>query len=68
MITAQEAARSDERRVFYGFTAENRHFIDCIKAGSPPSSSLADAALTMRLVNRIYASPIDGSEARWAGR
>src|SRR5262249_23764307 len=67
VITTQEAAGSTDSRVYYGFAAENRHFVDCIREGKPPSSSLADAALTMRLVNRIYASPIDGSGARWAG-
>lgn len=66
-LTTQEAAGSDLRHHYYGFAAENRHFIDCIRENRQPSSSLADAALTMRLVNRIYASPIDPSASRWMG-
>jgi predicted dehydrogenase len=68
VITTQEAAGSEERHHFYGFAAENRHFVDCVRSGREPSSSLRDAALTMRLVNRIYASPIDGCSGLWAGR
>jgi virulence factor len=68
VLTTQDAAGSAERHHFYGFAAEARHFIDCIREGREPSSSLADAAKTMRLVNQIYASPIDGASARWPGR
>ena len=67
ILTTQEAARSEARHHFYGFHAENRHFIDCIRDGRQPSSSLADAAKTLRLVNQIYASPIDPSAPRWPG-
>jgi predicted dehydrogenase len=67
VITTQEAAGSPEVRHYYGFAAENRHFVDCIRERRQPSSSLADAALTMRLVNRIYASPLDPAAPRWPG-
>lgn len=67
-LTAQEAAGSGDRHRYYGFYGENRHFVDCIKEGRQPSSSLRDAALTMRLVNQIYASSVDPAEPRWAGR
>jgi virulence factor len=67
VITTREAAGSDEFRHYYGFAAEARHFVDCIREGRAPASSLADAALTMRFVNQIYASPIDPSAPRWAG-
>jgi predicted dehydrogenase len=67
VITANEAAGSDVKYRSYGFYGENRHFVDCIQEGRAPSSSLADAALTMRLVNQIYASPLDPSTPRWAG-
>lgn len=56
VLTTQEAAGSAEFRHYYGFFAENRHFVDCIRTGMQPSSSLADAARTMRLVERIYRS------------
>ncbi len=68
VITTQEAAGSDERHNFYGFCAENRHFVDCVRSGSTPSSSLDDATRTMRLVNQIYATPVDGSREHWPGR
>ena len=41
-----------------GFYAENRHFINCIKANRQPCSSLADTVATMELVDRIYHSQI----------
>jgi len=37
-----------------GFFGENRHFIDCVKAGTQPSSRLEDTVKTMELVDRIY--------------
>lgn len=68
VLKSREIAGSDERHHFYGFLGEARHFIDCIQSGEQPSSSLADAALTMKLVNQIYANPIDGGSNRWIGR
>lgn len=68
VLTAQDAAGSTEFRHYYGFAAEARHFIESIREARPPSSSLEDAARTMRLVNQIYASPIDDSAGRWPGR
>jgi virulence factor len=53
-ITAQKAAGSDEFRVFYGFEAENRAFIDAIKTGQQPETCLCDAVKTMELVDSIY--------------
>ncbi len=53
-LSATEVAGSEENRVFYGFEAENRHFIDCVKSGQEPSSSMADAVKTMELIQLIY--------------
>ena len=39
-----------------GFFGENRHFIDCVKTGKTPCSSLEDTVATMELVDRIYDS------------
>ena len=55
VITTQDAAGSDEMRVFNGFAAENRHFIDCVKSGTQPNTRFADALRTMELVDMIYA-------------
>lgn len=54
----REVAGSDQLYVYYGFRAENRHFIDCVKAGAQPTSSFSDAVKTMELVDRIYHSQI----------
>ncbi len=67
-ITTQQAAGSEERHRYYGFYDENLEFVKCIQSGAVPSSSLEDAALTMRLVNEIYANPIDQDRRRWPGR
>ena len=53
-LTASEAAGSDEFRVFYGYFGENRHFIDCVKEGRRPLSSMEEVARTMDLVEAIY--------------
>ncbi len=42
----------------WGFFAESRHFIDCVKNGNTPASNLADTVKTMELVDRIYHSQI----------
>jgi len=56
--SAIEVANSDEFRFVGGYYHENRHFIDCVKAGRRPLTDFADAAKTMELVDRIYAAAI----------
>jgi len=58
VLSATEVAGSEENRVFYGFEAENRAFIDAVKSGVPPSSSMEDAVRTMELVEEIYATSL----------
>lgn len=54
-ITAVEAAGGREERYHsYGFFAENRHFIDCLKTKMQPNTCFADAVKTMELVDQIY--------------
>lgn len=55
-IDPEESAGSEEKHVTYGFFGENRHFIDCVKTGKTPCSSLEDTVATMELVDRIYDS------------
>ncbi len=57
-LSAREVAGSEENRVYYGFEGENRAFIDAIKSGTPPSSSMEDAVKTMELVEEIYATSL----------
>jgi virulence factor len=53
-VTAQKAAGSAENRVYYGFEAENRAFVDAVLSGQQPETCLSDAVRTMELVDRIY--------------
>lgn len=57
-ISSEEAAGSDERHKVYGFYGESRHFIDCIKSGTQPCSSFADAAKSMELADDILATSL----------
>lgn len=56
VLDAREVAESSESRVFNGYTAEDRHFIDCVREGSLPQTHLGDAVKTMELVDRIHHS------------
>jgi predicted dehydrogenase len=58
VLTTQQAAGSDESRVYLGFEAENRHFVDSIKTRREPLTCFADAVRTMELVERIYRAQI----------
>jgi predicted dehydrogenase len=57
-VTSQGIAESTDDYVYAGFKAENRHFIDCIRAKRQPSSHFADAVKTMELVDKIYHSSL----------
>jgi virulence factor len=61
-ITTQQAARSDELRIFGGFAAKNGEFIESLKTGVDVCSSpFRDAVKTMRVCETILA------QARQAG-
>jgi len=53
VITGEELAETSDPRVTYGFLAENRHFLESVQAGVQPQPSFADAALTMKLCERL---------------
>ena len=57
-ISAAEAAGSTEFAKFYGFYAENRYFIDCLKRGQQPETCFSDAAKTMALADAILCNRI----------
>jgi len=58
-ITAVEAAGGrTEFYHSYGFFAENRHFIDCLKNKTQPNPSFVDAVKSMALADRIYANTL----------
>lgn len=58
ILDAREIAGSSENYKYYGFCAESRHFIDCIKNDEMPETNFADAFKTMELVNYIYKNQI----------
>jgi predicted dehydrogenase len=54
----RQVAGSEELRVFAGFQAKNREYIDCLKAGRQPGSNFADAVKTMEVAERILAQAL----------
>lgn len=57
-IDTKEIAGSTANYKYYGFFAQSRHFIDCIKEGREPLTNFEDAAKTMELVDRLKAKTI----------
>lgn len=45
--------QSPDPRLSYGYKAESRHFIDCVRHGKQPLTSFDDAVRTMELVDLI---------------
>ena len=43
---------------FYGFYHEDRHFLDCIRRGTEPDTSIRDAVSSMHLTEMILANAI----------
>jgi predicted dehydrogenase len=52
---AKQIAGSDQVRVYGGFQAKNREFIDAVKTGTQPSSNFGDALKTMEIAEEILA-------------
>jgi predicted dehydrogenase len=52
-FTAKGLANSDVSQVYDGVLEMHRHFLECVRASRPATSSLQDAQETMRLVARI---------------
>jgi virulence factor len=55
---SREMAGGDELFQYGGFQAKNREFIDCLKAGTQPSSHFADALKTMEVAEVILAQAL----------
>ena len=51
--TAQELTGRTEPYINWGFAAECRYFVDCVRSGTLPNSHLGDAVKTMELAARI---------------
>jgi len=54
----REVAGSTENFVYGGFRAKNREFIDCVRAGTRPSSHFGDAVKTMAAAETILAQTL----------
>lgn len=57
-LDGMELAGSQEFYKYYGFYFEDRHFIDCIRAGVEPETSIQDAVKSMAMMERIAQSVI----------
>jgi predicted dehydrogenase len=51
-------AGSTEFRKYYGYFQEDRHFLDCLRSGAQPETSIADAVKTMEMLEMFLASAI----------
>lgn len=51
-------AGSQEFYRYYGFYQEDRHFIDCVRTGTQPETSIEDALRTMKLVDLFLSNVI----------
>lgn len=58
IVTGTQLAGTDDQRVTYGFLAESRHFLESIRDGVQPQPNFSDAALTMRLCERLEAGEL----------
>jgi virulence factor len=59
---AREEAGGNELFQFGGFQAKHREFIDCLKAGTQPSSNFKDALKTMEIAEIILAQALLGGK------
>jgi predicted dehydrogenase len=53
-----ELAGSSAFYRYYGYYHEDRHFIDCVRAGRQPETSIQDAVESMRLVHMLWSNLI----------
>ena len=53
VITNEESSGSGGFAKYYGYFAEDRHFVDCVREGRQPETSFVDAVKTMELVEAI---------------
>jgi predicted dehydrogenase len=53
-----ELAGSSSFYRYYGYYYEDRHFVDCVRAGREPETSIQDAVESMRLVHMFWSNLI----------
>jgi virulence factor len=57
-IDGKELAGSDKFYRYYGFYNEDLHFLECVREGKEPETSIADAVKTYRFVDMLATSLI----------
>jgi len=57
-IDGMELAGGDAFHRYYGFYFEDRHFIDCVRDGREPETSIHDAVKSMKLAHLITSNVI----------
>ena len=62
VISVTDIFKNAQLYQYAGFLQENRHFIDCIKAGKQPRTNFGDAVKTMELVDWIYRAEISKND------
>ena len=58
MIDGKALAGSDQFYRYYGFYQEDLHFLECVRQGVEPETSIADAVKTFELVDLLASSLI----------
>lgn len=53
---SRDLAESQDYFKYYGYYYEDRHFIDCVKAGTMPETCIQDARLSVRLTEQLLQS------------
>jgi predicted dehydrogenase len=46
----------DDEAGVYGYTLENRHFVEAFRAGHPPMETFADGVEVVRMLMALYRS------------
>jgi len=57
-ISGEDLAGTTQFHRYYGYFQEDRHFIDCVKSGAPPESSIQEAVASMRLTQQFLDSAL----------
>jgi len=57
-LDGRQMAGSDEFYRFYGFYDEDLHFLQCVREGKTPETSIADAVKTFELVDLLESSVV----------
>ena len=54
-----------DEEIEYGYTAENRHFVDCFRNGTTPMETFADGLEVTKLLMACYMSAEQGRRIDW---